>query len=138
MTQVSRIPIPVKLEQQIATLFQRVLTEVHSREHMTLFLEDLLTPTEKQMLGKRLAIAFLLEKGYDHRTIHKILKVSTTTVFLVNKVLQEKGNGYRTVIQMVRRDEKWVAFINSVDYGLEELFSPKAWHRRNFGAKPKE
>ena len=80
MTQVSRLPLPKKLEEQMYTLFRRVLSELHSEGDITDFLDDLLTPTEKVMLAKRLAIAFLLEKGYDQRAIHTILKVSTTTV----------------------------------------------------------
>ncbi len=120
------------------TLFRRVLSELHSEGDITDFLDDLLTPTEKVMLAKRLAIAFLLEKGYDQRAIHTILKVSTTTVTSVNYWLLHKGRGYRNVICMVRKAEKWQVFVEGLDQTLREVFSQKAWYRRAYSGYPKK
>jgi uncharacterized protein YerC len=136
MTQISRVPLSKNLEEQMFTLFRRVLAELHSESDIADFLDDLLSPTEKIMLGKRLAIAFLLEKGYDQRAIHTILKVSTSTVNSVNYWLQHRGHGYRKVIGMVRKTERWQKFIEGLDHSLQEIFSKKAWHRRAYGGTP--
>ena len=85
------------------------------------------------MLGKRLAIAMLLEKGYDHRTIHSILKVSTTTVSSVNFWLQTKGKGYRKVIRAIQDSKKWNEFFVNLTAIFSETFSKKAWYRRAYG-----
>ena len=45
-----------------------------------LLLDDLLTPTEKIMMTKRLAIIFMLNEGYSFRAIEKSLKVTLQTV----------------------------------------------------------
>ncbi|OGG30506.1 hypothetical protein A3A63_03930 [Candidatus Gottesmanbacteria bacterium RIFCSPLOWO2_01_FULL_46_9] len=138
MTQISRNPLSKKMEDQMFSLFRGVLVDLNDEDDVAYFLDDLLSPTEKIMLGKRLAIAFLLEKGYDQRAIHTILKVSTSTVNSVNYWLQRKGQGYRKVIGMVRKAEKWQAFVEGLDKSLQEVFSAKAWHRRAYGGMSEE
>jgi uncharacterized protein YerC len=138
MTQVSRFPLPKDLERQMFTLFRRVLVNLKSEEDVSDFLDDLLSPTEKMMLGKRLAIAFLLDKGYDQRTIRTILKVSLTTVNSVNYWLKHKGKGYRKVIRTIRQEEKWQEFFDKLDSALYEIFSKKAWYRRAYGGMPEK
>ena len=136
MTQVSRFPLPVDIEKQMSELFNRVFTDLHTQKEISDLFEDLLTPNEKIMLGKRLAIAFLIDKGYDQRLIHSMLHVSTTTVSSVSCALQQKGKGYKNVITMIRKAEKWKSFIRSLDNSLDGLFSKKSVHRMAYGGVP--
>ncbi len=143
MTQISRIPLPKSLEAQMFTLFRTVLADLHSEADIADLLDDLLSPTEKVMLGKRLAIAFLLDQGYDQRTIHTIMKVSVTTVNGVNYWLTHKGKGYRKAIGMVRTAQKWQGFMEKLDQTLRDIFSEKAMRQRVYGGlsaeqKPRE
>lgn len=133
MTQISRYPLDKTIEHDMFVVFNQALARLHSESDISDFLSDLLSPTEKIMLGKRLAIALLLEKGYDQRTIHKMLKVSTTTVNSVNFSLKQKGKGYSTVINMLRKEEQFIHLLESIDKTLEELLSAKAWHRKIHG-----
>ena len=130
MAQISRLPLPKALEQQMYELFYKSLADLNSGHDIESFLDDLLTPTEKVMLAKRLAIAFLLDKGYNQRTVHTMMKVSLTTVNSINYWLKNKGDGYRKVIAMVRKAEKWQQFITRLDNLLYEHFSYKAMRRR--------
>ena len=52
--------------------------------------EKFLTPAERIMLEKRLAVLFLLKKGISHREIGRILDVSPTTVAFVKNKFFEK------------------------------------------------
>ncbi len=138
MSQISRFPLSKSLEAQMFTLFRRVLADFHSESHIEELLDDLLTPTEKIMLGKRLAIAFLLEKGYDQRTIHSIMNVSVSTVNGVNYWLKNKGNGYRRAIAMVRREEKWQSFLEKLEDTFSDIFSKTKLHKFAYGGlRPK-
>lgn len=132
------MPLPRALKEQMNSLFWRVLADLHSEDDIHDLLDDLLTPTEKVMLGKRLAIAFLLEKGYDQRTIHSIMKVSVSTVSQVNYWLKNQGKGYRKAISMVRKAEKWQEFWQKLDGLLEDMFSKKTMHQRAYGMRDKE
>jgi uncharacterized protein YerC len=138
MTQLSRIALSPLLQKQIVFLFRHTIAQVQKENDVADFLDELLTPTEKTMLAKRLAIAWLLDKGYDQRTIHTLLRVSTATVNAVNMQYAHKGRGYKKIFALMHTSHEWEIFINSLDEGIEELVSPKAWHRRIYGSTYKK
>ncbi len=73
-----------------------------------LFLQDLLTKSEMQMLSKRLRIAKLLLKGKTYREIEDAIKVSHGTVAKIAEWLAMKGEGFRKVIKNLpeKKNEK--------------------------------
>ena len=123
MTQVSNIPLSKDLEMEMHTLLQYVLLDLHTKDELNLFLEDLLTPTEKVMLGKRLAVAFLIDKGYDHRTIRRIMHMSLTTISSVHYWLKNKGVGYRMVIERMKKEKRWKERLNGLNTVMEKVFT---------------
>jgi hypothetical protein len=62
------------------------------------------------MLAKRLAIAVLLAKGYQYKTIQEILKVSKPTIALVNLSLRYEGKGYKKFVEQILKEEKMSEF----------------------------
>jgi uncharacterized protein YerC len=125
MTQVSRFPLSKTLEDQMHSLFRRALATLTTEQDIGEFLDDLLSPTEKVMLGKRLAIAILLDKGYDQRTIHNIMKVSVTTVNTVNFWLKQKGKGYYLVLSKLKKQKEWQQFKVDLEETLKVMFSER-------------
>lgn len=124
MTQVSRRYLSPKVEQQIFDTFVESFTSLSSPAKATDFLYDLLSPVEQIMLGKRLAIAYMLMKGYPQRTIADTLKVSQPTVTRVNASLKV-GAGYRAIISHMLQKEKIVAFFDKLEEKLDHLLPPK-------------
>lgn len=125
MTQISRIPLRKEIETRIFDIFLNSLAKVRLKGDVFKFINDLLSPTEQLMLAKRLSIAFLLHKGYDQRTICKILKVSLATVSRVSLKLQVGGEGYRKVTKEIISDEKMDEFWHKLDDFISELVPPK-------------
>ena len=111
MSQVSKYPIAKDIADRIFEIFLKTFVEIKNKEIADQFISDLLTPTEKIMLAKRLAIAFLLEKNYDYRTIQKIIKVSTGTITSVNTVLQHGSEGYKKLVLKIMREEKLIGLL---------------------------
>ncbi|MBI5619755.1 hypothetical protein HY950_02225 [Candidatus Gottesmanbacteria bacterium] len=135
MTQVSRFPLPKVLEQQMHTALRKALADLRTEADVSAFLDDLLTPTEKIMLGKRLAIAILLDRGYDQRTVHTIMKTSLSTVNAVNYWLKNRGNGYRIVLEKLKTQREWAELKEGIEDFLKVFFSA----RRQMSPKiPKE
>lgn len=122
MTQVSRYPISKAVYERILEIFLGILVRIKTKKEAQRFLEDLLTPTEQVMLAKRLAIAFLLEKDYDHRTITKVLRVSSGTIARVNLVKKYGGEGYQKMISKLMRDERMKDFLFKVGEALSGQF----------------
>lgn len=108
MTQVSKYPISKNIADRIFEIFLKSLVKIHNQEEADQFISDLLTPTEKIMLAKRLAIALLLKKDYDYRSIQEIIKVSAATIASVNMIIQHGSNGYRNLLNKILKEEKLV------------------------------
>jgi Trp operon repressor len=124
MSQISRRYLNPKVEGQIFDTFIESFSSLSSTKQATDFLYDLLSPVEQVMLGKRLAIAYMLMKNYSQRDIANILKVSQATVVKVNASLKT-GAGYRTIISHMLKKEKVVAFFDKIEEKLDHLLPPK-------------
>lgn len=132
MTQVSRNLLTKKVAERIFEILIEVVASLNKPVEIQYFLEDLLSSTEKVMLGKRLAIAYLLLKEYDQRSICNILKVSLTTVSRVNHNIQTKGKGYKGVLKKVFAKEKLNEILDKLDTFFVELIPPSKgtdWRR---------
>lgn len=112
MAQVSNYPISKDVYDRIFEIFLKTLVNVKNDKEAKGLVESLLTPVERIMLTKRLAIAFLLEKGYKFREIQKVIKVSLPTIAAVNIARQYSGGeGYKNVVKKILRDEKINEFL---------------------------
>lgn len=87
----------------------RLVTAVlmaHNRAEVKFLLDDLLTATERIMLGKRLLIALLLKHGFSYAEIAGVLRVGETTIAAVSEKMQRGGNGFNFVFERLQRREK--------------------------------
>lgn len=123
MSQVSKYPISKHIADRIFDVFLKTLVEIKNKEEADQFISNLLTPTEKIVLAKRLAIAFLLEKGYGYRTIQKIIRVSAPTITTVSIARQYGSKGYKKLISKILREERLVDFFENAiaKYYLPQL-----------------
>ncbi|KKU82653.1 MAG: hypothetical protein UY10_C0027G0002 [Microgenomates group bacterium GW2011_GWA2_47_8] len=96
-------------------IFVNAISKAKYKSDVDGFLMDLLSPTERIMLAKRLAIAYLLvKKDWTHREISRILKVSLATIQRVSLVLNVQGNGYRKIVNSLLKDEQIENFMNKI------------------------
>lgn len=114
MPQVSKYPIPSKVADRIFELFIKTLTKIRNVKEAQDFSYDLFTPVEKIMLAKRIAIAYLLIKGYKYREINKLLRVSLTTIGSVNLALKLGSGGYIRMIMRIAKEEKLDEFFENI------------------------
>lgn len=114
MSQISKRFISKPVQKRLEVLLGESFQCFHSVEEHMEFMDSLLTATEKIMLSKRLAIAYLLSKGYAYRDINQILKVSNPTIRSVDLLLQYKGNGLRRAIQKVQKIQTWKKFFDEI------------------------
>lgn len=121
MGQVSKYPIRKEVADRIFEVFLKTLVRIKTTEEADQFISDLLTPTEKIMLAKRLAIAFLLEKEYDYRTIRQVLRVSFPTIATVNLARQYGSRGYKQLIAKIAQEESIRRFLEDAVVKLVSL-----------------
>jgi uncharacterized protein YerC len=100
-------------QQQIETLdmLYTAAASVSGRDATKAFLKELLTPSERIMLGRRIWIARLLLSGYTHAEIGEQLEVGPNTIAKVDKWLKQQLPGYREAVkgidtELKKRQEK--------------------------------
>lgn len=129
MTQVSKNPLSPKIKRDIEEAFWWILANLQKEEEVKNFLNDFLSPTERVMLVKRLAIAVLLLRGYTYKNIREVLKVSYPTINHIQRWLSgggrpglPAGRGYRMVFEKLNNKERFEEFYASVDNFLKDIF----------------
>ncbi|OGC87906.1 hypothetical protein A2419_02615 [Candidatus Adlerbacteria bacterium RIFOXYC1_FULL_48_26] len=108
---------------------------LRGRQVAKLFLKDLLTPSERIMLGRRIIIARLLLAGESYKNIQKRMRVGKTTVSRVQHWLSDQIPGYEHTIkelekEFFKRAEKRVYATNALyrlkkKYPLHYLLLPR-------------
>ena len=88
-----------KDKEKLLFAFCHALNSIKSPEETAMFIQDLLSGPEAEMLAKRLKIAELLIQGSTFDQIKKSLKTSKGTIARVSIWLQESGEGFRRVIK---------------------------------------
>jgi uncharacterized protein YerC len=79
---------------------------VKGRDATKAFLRELLTPSERIMLGRRIWIARLLLQGYSQAEIGEKLEVGPNTIWRVQKWLNEQMPGYKEAIKGMESEFK--------------------------------
>lgn len=125
MSQVSKFPIHRDVEKRMFEIFKSSISDLRNSEDIDDFLEDVLSPSEKIMLAKRLAIAVLLAKGYIYPSIAKILRVTPTTISTVSLRLKYSGRGYKRIVNKILSSEKKDEFWNEVEDILANIPNSK-------------
>lgn len=119
MPHLSRYKLSPKHIDELAQKIVSAARTGRSQRETALFFDDLLTQTEKAMLGKRILIAMFLERGYTYAAISNILKVSETTIGAVSERLQKGGDGFRRAIEGLEQEEK----IEKILIRVEKMFA---------------
>lgn len=88
---ISKRPVNKHLKREIDRGFIKTLSDLKTTNQIDTFIKDFLTPTEFDMLAKRLAIAYWLKKGRSYSNIRENLKVSSATIASVHDSLTKEG-----------------------------------------------
>jgi len=131
VVQISKRKLDKDVEERIWKIFLNTLSQVKTPIEVAELVDDLLTPTEKIVLYKRLAIALMSIKGYDNQMIQDILKVSSTTVAQVKRWIAQGGTGYKKAVEKILKQEGIEEFLDQTNETLyrlgyaKRLFSPQ-------------
>lgn len=77
---------------------------IRGRDAMKLFLRDLLTSSERVMLGRRIMIARRLLAGESQRKIEQDMKVGRDTVWRVQRWLHDQHPGYEEAVAKLEKE----------------------------------
>lgn len=105
MPHVSRIKLEKNAEKKLIDTMKLVLSKISETEKMNLFLDSLLTSTEKLMLAKRLAVVVLIKEGLNDSQIASSLHLTRITVTKMRYFLEARGEGFETAIKILHSEK---------------------------------
>lgn len=134
MSQVSKNKLNSSVYEKIFSLFPQFLSRMTSIGNQSVLINSFFTRTEKIVFAKRIAIAFMLVKGYSYRQISGKIKVSTSTIL---KIADSISNNIsvKKELDIIAKEESFKEFLNSIGYKLTTILPPKggnwsAWRSR--------
>lgn len=111
-------------------------SSLEGRDAVKLFLKDLLTTSERIMLGRRILIAQRLLAGESSRSIAHDLKVGTDTIYRVQRWLDDQLPGYEQAIREMEKEfEKRKLSPRGIDkkrYATEAMYRLKKKYPLHF------
>jgi len=113
MVQISRFKPKDSVMEKISQLFFEVVGKNESQNEFNMIIGDILSNTERIMIGKRIAIIYLLNKNIDYVTICDILKVSGATVAKF-KLLMAKSDELLPSLKKIIKNEKIKDFMEEL------------------------
>ena len=131
MSQVSRYKLDNRVYQKIFALFPQFLYRMTRSGQQNELVEAFLTRTEKIVIAKRIAIAFMLVKDYKYDEIVHKIKVSHGTVAKIADSLKLHENIIVKELQNISREDSFIQFLNSIGYQASRILPPKgrSWSR---------
>lgn len=138
MSKISRRYLNKELESKIYEVFLKTIVDIKTIAEAKNFIEDLLSPAEKIMLIKRLAIAVLLTKGKTYEYIDHTLKVSRATIMTVSLWLKHGKGGYKKVVENILHAQNKDALIDNIEEILIRLSPPKRFGSIEFEKKSRK
>jgi uncharacterized protein YerC len=103
---------------------------VRGRSAMKLFLRDLLTESERIMLGRRIIIARKLIAGNTHREIAASMRVGKDTIWRVQRWLYDQLPGYEQAVAELEKEFEKRKF--KIQYAKSALFRLKKKYPAHF------
>lgn len=142
MPQISRFKLNDRVLEKLFDLFFEIVGKKSNKQIFLKIINDLLTPVERVMIAKRIAIFYLLLKGKDYLTICHVLKVSPATVSKFN-LLRENSTGLVPAFNKVLLSDDLKLFFDEI---LNVIMAPgtphinwsAAWRRRKELERKKE
>lgn len=117
MGRVSKHFMNPEIEKRVYDVFIESVKNTKTSNEVVDFLNDLLSPVEKIMMAKRVAVAFLLlQDKYTYDEIARTVKVSRGTIAKTHATFALQGKGYRKILgDILKRKAAKIALSELLD-----------------------
>lgn len=134
MTRISRYKLKDYVYEKMFHLLFEVVARSRDRKGFDQLIRELLSPTERIMIAKRVVLVYLLLQEIDYRIICRVLKVSSSTISKF-KLLTDNKSGMINILKKTMQNEKIKLFVFEL---MSDLFPPgmyginweNAWKRK--------
>jgi len=106
MSQVSKRVIDPKIKQHTLNSLTLLIKDLNNVPDTEKFLSATLSDTEKLMVAKRIAAAFLLRHNIESIKIQNILKLTPSTVFRLKLWIQTHQEGFDIIFNKLEKQRR--------------------------------
>lgn len=106
MPQVSRNELDPKTEKELSDSLTFIFSSIDQKQPMEDFLSALLTPTEKVMLAKRLAVVIYINEGLNDTEITDALHLTRMTVAKLRYYYEARGQGFKHALTALEKKKR--------------------------------
>lgn len=134
MSQVSKHKLNQKVFEKIFSLFPQFLGRLSNQGHTSVVVNTLFSTTEKTMIAKRIATAFMLIKGYTYEQIKSKLCISNSTIGKIAEMTKNADSRFTKELQAMAKEQAFSEFLDAIGYKLSILLPSKggnwsSWRR---------
>ena len=109
----SKKSVNQNLKKQIHQLLYQVVADIKTPDEVKTFLEDFLSKEELEVVTRRLAVAYFVNKGKSYGEIKNLLTVSSTTIASIAPQI-EKRPGYQLALKKIQAEEWAQGWANKI------------------------
>ena len=125
MSQVSKHKLSQKVYEKIFSLFPQFLGRLSRQGNAPVVINALFSTTEKTMIAKRIATAFMLVKGYTYEQIKDKLCISNGTIGKIAEITKNADLKFTNELQSIAKEQAFGEFLDAIGYKLSVLIPPK-------------
>jgi len=118
-------------KQRLLIALCQAVSSVNNPQEAAQVLTDLLTPSEIEMVAKRLEIAKLLIQGKTYDQIRIKINAGYSTIGRVNTWLNLAGEGFKIAVSRMKKDEKLPTINDKIDpfswYNIGRRYPTRIW-----------
>lgn len=107
-------------QQRLLIALCQAVSSIKDPKEAAQILTDLLTPSEIEMVAKRLEIAKLLIQGKTYDQIRTKINAGYSTIGRINTWLNLSGEGFKIAVSRIKKEEKIPT--------IEEKLDPFSWN----------
>lgn len=134
MTRISKHKLKEQVLKKLFTLFFTAVGKKKAEHDFLSVIEDLLSPTERVMIAKRVAIVYLCSRAIDYVTIANTLKVAPATIARYARVTKKASGLTRALRHLLRVDKTATLLDELLDFlvppGTPGANWSAAWERK--------
>lgn len=97
------------IKNDILTSLTDVIKDLDRSADAEKFLSSILSDTERLMIAKRLAAAFLLRHNVESEKIQNVLKLTPATVFRLRLLIQTHQEGFDILFDKMEKERRFEA-----------------------------
>lgn len=125
MSQVSKHKLNQKVFDKIFSLFPQLLGRLSRKGDESLIINTLFSTTERTMIAKRIATAFMLTKGYTYEQIKEKLCISFSTIGKIAEITKTADSKFTKELQLIAKEQAFGEFLDAIGYKLSLVLPPK-------------